>query len=709
MDMNATLARDEAGASEARLIDLRQIGATIRRRQWWILGVIAIVLIATAVAYVLTPVRYQASATVALDRRVDDLVTTENANPTLTTDSPSVDTAVQVLTSVQLASEVVDKLQLANVEGLGRSADGPSTPEADRRRAINVVRSNLLVERSGLSYAIAITFTFSDPKITAAVANGIAEQYVSRQRTGKEGVRDEQTELLRERIQKLRGEVIQAEQQVANYRGATNLIAVDQGGTSVQQQLSTLNTTLAGAQAEEAAARARLTALGGKGAGESASGLLSQLRSQEAQLSSERAGLASRYGPLHPDLTRIDRQLADIRTNIAAEQGRIRAGLQADLNVASGRVSAIRNAIGQATGSLADGNAASVQLAELERNAESTRSIYQALLDRYRQSVAGQGTDQSNAYVISRALVPGMPFFPSLPLFAMGGLAAALLASMLLVLVLEMLEQGFKSRQDIEDKLGLAMLGTVPDLRTIPGVKARTRDPMGPAAYLVENPGSIYSEAFRSIRTALRLGHADQAVRTLAISSALPNEGKTTTAICLARSAALAGQRVVLVDCDVRRRASTRSLASKAELGLIEVLKGEVPLESALLRDEASGMLVLAQSAKDTSDFDLMTSTEMQSLIQELGKRFDLVVLDTAPVLPLAEARAIAGMADGVLFVTRWRKTPVHASRVALDLLARAGADVKGVAMTLVNIRHQSRAGYGDEMMYYKQFKQYYT
>jgi capsular exopolysaccharide synthesis family protein len=441
-----------------------------------------------------------------------------------------------------------------------------------------------------------------------------------------------------------------------------------------------------------------------------ASGLISTLRSQQAQLSAQRADLAQRYGRLHPDLARIDRQLADINSNISNESQRIRSGLAADLREASGRSASLSAALNRAQSGLRAGNTASVQLAELQRNADSARGLYQAFLDRYRQAVAGQGTDRSDAYVISQAPVPGLPDFPQLPLFVIGGIVAALLAATVLVLLLELLENGFQSRQEIESKLGVPVLANVPDLRSIPGAGGSARGKMGPANYLVENDGTIFGEAFRSIRTSLRLGHSDQAVRSLAICSALPSEGKTTTAICLARSGAMAGLRVVLVDCDMRRRISTRAIATdESGAGLIEVLNGEATLEQALVRDEATGMFVLGQSKKGARGYDLLTSQKMEELVRELGGRFDFVVLDTAPILPLAEARAVAAMADGVLFVTRWRKTPVRAAQLALDMLARAGAHVQGAALTLVNLRAQARGGYGDEMTYYNKFKSYYA
>jgi succinoglycan biosynthesis transport protein ExoP len=716
MDMttNTTTSSSAAGtsASDGRLIDLRSVGATLRQRRWPILATVTVVLMLTAIAYVMTPERFSANATIALDRRVDELVGQQSGGSALPLDSPSVDTAVQVLTSPQLAGEVVEQLKLADVVGFGRKdANAPAvTPAAARQRALNTVRNGLIVKRTGISYAINVSYSGADPERTAAIVNQVVDQYIEDQRTGKEGARNEQTTLLRDRLVGLRRDVINAEQAVASYRARTNLIDVEKDSTAVQQEISVLNTQLATAEADRAAAQARLSAARTTGAGgPEETNALRSLRDQRAQLGVQRADLAGRYGPLHPELARIDSQIADIDRTIRTESGRARANLAAEASVANGRVAAVRSSLSAAQGGLTAGNAASVQLAELVRNADSARSLYQAFLDRYRQSVAGQGTDQSNAYVISHALVPGAPDSPSLPLFAIGGLLAGVLAAGALVLVLELLESGLKSRQELEAQLGIPVLGSVPDLGTVPGAHIRARDPMGPADYLVENEGSVFGEAFRSIRTALRIGHSDQRVRSLAVTSALPDEGKTTTSICLARSAALAGHRVVLVDCDVRRRASSRSMANEVQYGLIDVLKGTASLEQALVQDTASGAFVLAQSSQAPADYDLIASRAMQNLIDELASQFDLVVLDTAPVLPLAEARAIAGMADGVLLVARWRKTPAQAASLALDLLGRAGAHVQGAAMTMVDLKAQARGKRNDEMAYYKQFKAYYT
>lgn len=702
---SATAASRAAASASTNLIDLRRIFGTIRRRQWWAVATVAIVLALTLAAYLQAKPVYTASARVAIDRRVDDFVTpTQGAPAPLPTDSSSVDTEVQVLMSPRIAAAVVDRLNLVFKPGFG----GGDKTAAGRERAIEVVRNGLGVKRDGVSYAIRVSYSNGDAALATQIVNTAIEEYVSGQRGDKVTERSRETALLSDRLSTLRGEVQQAEAAVARYRGATNLIDIQKDSTAVQQEISLLNGQLATARADEAAASSRVAASRSGGEGLE-SPVLRSLRGQQAELSATRADLAGKYFDSHPAVQKLDRQIADVNASIASELGRIRASYNADLRVAQGRASSIQSSLGKARGALNDANGASVELAELERNAESARVLYQSLLDRYRQSVTGQGTERSNAYIIARATEPTKPDSPDLALYLLSGCVAGVLAAAGVILLLEMLESGFQTRADVEAKLGLAVMSSVPDLTAMAGTRVSRKDSMGPANYLVAHDGSVFSEAFRGIRAGLALGRADSKIRSLAVCSALPAEGKTTVSICLARSAAMSGLRTLLVDCDLRRRTSSASMSSNVKAGLIEVLKGEVALRDAVVKDEASGAWLLPQKVSDRHDYDIITSKAMEALVEQLRDSFDLIILDTAPVLALADARAVAAMADGVLFTVRWRKTPANAAQMALDQLERAGAKVVGATLTQVNLQQQARAGAGDEMIYYNKFKSYYA
>ena len=713
--MDAVSSQTEPPAkARTDLVDIRGIAATLRRHFVPIAVVVGLVLAITLIAYLQSVPVYTASARVGIDRRVDELVTIEQGTPALATDSPAVDTEVQILRSPKVAAAVVDTLRLASRPGFGFAADQPPLPPGPARiRAIEVVRKALDVRREGTSFAITVSYSAEDPELVANIVNTAVQSYVDEQRTAKSVERDQDISLLRERLLQLRGQVIQAETAVARYRAATNLVDIEKDSTSAQQALSVLNTQLADAMAQQAAAEARLNAIsrgGAGGAGEAlGSAVLVDLRTRQAALNAQRADLAGRYGERHPTLANVDRQLAEVNSNISDELARIRTSVATEAQVARGRTSSIQGSIARERGALMAGNNASVRLNELARNAEAARSLYQALLARYQQSVAGQGTERSNAYIIARAVPPRAPVSPNRNAFLLGGILAALIAAALLVLLRELLENGFRTRRDVEKRLDLPVLATVPDLRSVPDGKRAAKNPSSASAFLVDHEGSVYSESYRLIRTALKLGQEGQLARSVAITSPLPREGKTTAAISLARSAALAGHKVVLVDCDLRQRASSRHMRDNAEAGLVQVLRGEASLDDALVLDTVSGAYLLPQRAGEEREYDVIASRSMKELLAKLVKRFDLVVLDTAPVLPVADARAIAAMADTVLLVVRWRKTPGPAAQMAVDQLRRAGAQLGGALLTLVDLRKQARAGAGDEVHYYHAYKKYYA
>lgn len=699
------ITRQSGGNVEPGLIDFGRLIGLVRRYWWLIAAITAATLIATWLAYQAAEPVYSATARVALERRQEVFVQTNADAPLLKTDSSAVDTEVQVIQSPELAGRVVDALQLAQVPEFGGEV---GTPDIRRRRAIGILRGGLEVRRDGTSYAIAVSFESGSAELAARVVNAVVDGYVGSQLTVKSGDRQRETDLLGPRIAQLRGQLIAAEQAVAQYRAANNLLQVDRDGTYAAQEIAALNTQLADARAQQAAAQARLSAARGRGTDALGSTVVSALRAQQAEVSAERADLASRYGPRHPDLARIDQRLADINGKIRGEIGRVVASVEAEARVASGRTSSLQSSVNRAQGELMSENNAGVRLAELERNAASSRSLYQAFLDRYRGTVAAQGTERSDAQVIAHALVPGAPISPNRMVYLLLGLIGSVAASALAILVLSMLERGVTASDEVEDKLGVLGIGSVPDIRTIPGIGVVRRDGVIPADFMVDNPGGVFAESFRSIRAALQRGPGGAAVKVVAVTSALPGEGKTTIAICLARSAALAGQRAILVDCDLRQRASSRQAAGTVEHGLVEVLTGAVTLDQAIIQDSATGMYMLPQKLDGGDHFDLMSSPMMERFIAALRQEFDLIILDSAPVIPVAEARLVAAMADRVLFVMRWRKTPVRAAERALVQLDRVGATVVGAVLSLVNLKEQARLHQGDGA-YYNQTKAYYT
>lgn len=703
------------------LIDLRRIFAIIRRRWLVILTAVATALVVAAAAYFAAEPRYVATAQVALERSAERVINVDQVVPTTDPDSAAVDTEVQVLRSPELVGRVVDRLRLDRDPAFNKAAvpgqPAPAKPDLiGRQRAIGTLLSGLTVKRDGLSYAISVSFEADTPQRAAQVANTLVDEYVAGQTGSKTQATARARQFLEQRLQQLRSQVLEAERAVADYRAAHNLFPVSNTSTVTQQELSTLTTQLAQAQAESAAAQARLSTAqaqlrrgrSGDELGESLeSPVVSQLRAQRAEAARDVASLEKRYGPRHPDLVRAQNALRSTDQQIASEVQRIVANLSIQANIARQRAASLAGSINQARGQLAGDTTASVRLNELERNAESSRTLYQAFLDRYRQTVAQAGLERSNANIISRARVPGAPSSPNPLIYGALGLVGGLGVAAMLVLLLQLLERGLETSDAIAQSLALPTLATIPNARTLPGYR-KSGLPAPPAELPLKRPQSAFAEAFRSLRTSIQFAGNGTPMRVIAITSSVPGEGKTTTTMALARAMAAAGSRVLLIDCDARRRASSREFTAGVEVGLNEVIAGEASLDQAIVQDPLSGAYLLPHRL-DAKVISLAESPRLAELIEAVRERYDFVLLDTPPVLPVDEARVIASMADGVVLLVRWRNTPAKAAEIALRQLNDVHANVIGAALTMVDMREHARSGFADAGYYKREYKHYYV
>lgn len=710
----------------SELIDLRAIGRAFRKHWVPVIIMSLLAIAATAAVYFMTTPSYLATATMVVERQAQDVVPVNSETPALTTDSPTVDTTVEILQSPFIAGRVVDALKLAedpefNPTLLDVDGQLPKTPEqqlAARDRAIRILGGSLSIQREGVSYAIGVRYASENPKMAANIANATIDEYLLTRVEGEQGSTQRSADLLETRLEELRGEVLAAEAQVAQYRSQEGLFAATDVSSITQQELSVLNTQLAEARAAEAAANARLSTarsqmsqgFSGESLGAALeSEVVGALRAQRSVASAEVANLTTRYGPRHPSLIKAQSQLADIDIQIGAEVGRIVASLKTEASAAGGRTSSIASSIGGLQNRLAVDSDASVRLSELERNAASARELYQGFLDRYKESVARQGTETSGAKEVSRAAIPVLPISPNPLLYIAIALVAAGASSTAVVAGREFLENGLRTAEAVEKRLKISALGSIPEISSLPEVR-KSREPVAwPPQFLIDHPQSAFAEAFRALKTTLVMASGRQRTKIISVTSALPGEGKTSSAICLASAAARSGIRTILIDCDSRRQASSRSLAKSIRYGLTDVLNRESTMAQAIMHDEDSGVYFLGQKPDQDTPFDLMGSEAMSELLQELRGQFQFVVLDTAPVLPVAESRMLAALADVVIFLVQWKKTPAKAAEIGLRQLDDVGANVAGVVLTRVDVVEQARTGFGDAGLYFKRYKEYYT
>lgn len=315
------------------------------------------------------------------------------------------------------------------------------------------------------------------------------------------------------------------------------------------------------------------------------------------------------------------------------------------------------------------------------------------------------GTDPLGAgmRIISEASVDVSKDGPAAWLVLTASALAGIASGVIAVAVSERRFSGFTSGSDIQSRLNLYHLGSVPSLHSV------LPDSASPTDAIVEAPFSGYAEAFRSILVAVRQASGKDA-KVFAITSALPGEGKSTTAACLARSAALAGETVVVVDCDSRRSGASAALAGdRRGPGLVNLLRGSCDLDDALVHDAQSGAWILPCSEKGEDLPILLDGGALPELIAILRTRFDRVIIDTAPILAMATTRSVLPLVDAVIMVVRWRATPLHAVKTALGMMPSEYTSWSGVVLTQIDMRKQARYGQGDASAYYQQSSKYYS
>jgi exopolysaccharide transport family protein len=727
--------------------DLNQLISTFRRRSRVFAAVLVVIFAAVVVVtFQMTP-RYTATATVMIDTRKHDVSNIEEVMSGLPADSSAVDTEVEILKSRTLAERVVDALKLDNdpefnaklrpanpvvavveapfrfvgdVLSSGRESEAARQQSQEIRRlktheaVVDTVLRRLTVRRSGLTYVIDVGFESKDPAKAAQIANAFADKYLLEQLEAKYEATQAATEWLNQRLAELQPQVEQAEAAVEQYKAQHGLLA-SVGSSLTEQEISNYNQQLAQAQAdaaqkhalyETAKQQAQAGASGDNLSGALASATVSQLRAQEAEASSKVADLETKYGPRHPEVQRAQRQLADINAQISQEMGRQVSNVQQEDQVAAQRVASLQSSLAQAKGTLVGNNAASVGLDDLQRRADAASTLYTSLLNRAKQTSTDQGSEQSDARVVSHAKIPNVPSFPKKQLNLALGLVLGIAGGIAGVFLMEALDSGLATSEDIERFFSLPHLGAVPLLDSTTDSKAQGGDP---GQYVVDKPLSAFSEAFRNLRASILFSKVDSPVQVVVLTSALPGEGKTTTTFCLGKSMAMSGARVVVVDCDLRRRNINKLLGVEPPTGLIEVLQGTAALDDVLIREAGSGAWFLPLAKSAYTPKDLFGSAAMDRLIGELRQRFDYVLLDTAPVIPVSDTRILAPKADVVVFLAQWRKTPRKAIEAAFALLTSVGADIAGIALTLVDVREQGKYGYGDAGYYYRSYRKYYT
>ena len=732
-------------AKEDALIDIQKLLQIVRRRFWIMLLVFVLTVAAvTALTVRMTPV-YTTSTRVIVDSRDTQIV--EGFREGISTTTAAIDTEVQVIRSRTLLSKVVERLQLQTLPEFNPSLNidpnakpglvdraktfvkgilpggsdetnaAPAETEAEKaerefQTAVSILGGKVNVTRVGATYIIDILATSESPTLAAQIADTVAKEYEVDQLNAKFEANKRETGFLEEKLSALREEVRQAESAVTAYMIAYNLTDAE-GNSIAEQEITRVTTDLTNAEAELAAAQARLTnvrsTLARGGSTDSVaevlgSAVIGELRRQQAEIARQRAELSSRYGPRPPEILRISSEAADINAQISAEMGRIVSSLEGEVDVAESRVRSLRANQSRNRSNLARDNRARVALGELEREAESKRLVYQRYLETNNEQGSSEKYAQADARILSTAAIPTSPSFPRTKLNIALGMILGLMLAAGLALLAELMDNYFSTPEDIERMFGQSSIGSIPLLTKL---KSFGKKEMSPADYLIANPLSAFAESVRNLRASIIFADLDKESKTVSITSSLPDEGKTSMTYCLGRMSAMSGARTIIIDGDFRRRQLTEVIGFEPERGFIEHLFGEVTLEEATYIDEQTGLHILPLTNARNTPRDVFGSKAFDALVESLKDSYDLIVIDTGPILLMAESRVVASKTDQVIVVAKWRSTSRWTVQETLKILNDFNANIAGIAMTFVDMSKRKKHGYGGAT--YDSYSKYYT
>lgn len=718
---------------EGRLDFVKMVEA-FRSRLWvFLLITLATTLLVGFTTFTATPL-YTSTTQILIDPRQKQILGDDvrEVMAGLAPDSTSLATETEIILSRFLAGRVVDTMNLIDNPEFGVAPPGAlrnlwttltgQAPEemtsseraAARELTIDALRKRVNVERDGVTYLINVSATSKYPNKAKQIADTYASLYITQQLETKFEATANASDWLSNKLGELSADLETKELRVEQFRAQAGLLTTN--GVRINEQAAgELNLRLVQARNELATREARVASVsqvlrsGGSldSAGEAlSSAVVGALRAQMGELERARAEMATTKGPRHPQMVQKDREIVGLKRQIDEEVGRIVEGLRREAGIARAQVNDLESQLGGQRQSLAENNVGAVRLGQLEREAQAARALHDSFLKRLNEIANQSGVEQADARVQSKAPLPTRPSSPNVKLNLLIGLLAGMMLGAMTVLLLELLEQTLRKPEDVQSALGLPCIGTVPHLDR----KTRLVDGelLSPENFVLKRPLSAFGESMRAVRAGVFYASPDRKMKVVCVTSSLPDEGKTTTALSLARISALAGSKTVLVDCDLRRRSATHCLGLEVEKGLTEVLFRTATLNDVIQKDPGSGCDVVPLAQAEFTPRDLFGSDSMRALIEALRARYDVVILDSAPVMPVSDTRVLAAIADSVLMVVRWGRTPAPVVRQAISQLRTHGARMTGVVLEGVESSLFARLIYDQPDYYGELYQTYY-
>ena len=701
--------------------------ATVFRHLRLITGVFAVVLaIAMLESYSATPM-YRTQARIVIQDERSTAVSSLNASEASYWQDPEpyYNTQYRILQSRGLARRVVRKLPPAPAPAPStltralslprqminrwrtRAAVNVESPAADETAAelaaIGAFLGGVEIAPVKGTRLVEIVYSSPDPQYATLAANTLAREYVQQNLDLKLSNTTNTITWLTEELNKQRQKVEGAERAMAEYREGQNAMSLDDGQNIVVARLNSLNDAVTKAKTsrlQKEAAYRQLGNLKGDSADADSFPLIAQnptiqeIKQQLASLNSEKAKLSQRYGANHPAMETITRQIESASARLRSETAKVLESIANDYRAALAEERNLAGSLEDQKKQAVDLNRKSITYSILQREAESERQVYNALLQQEKELRVVSNSRANNVQVMDDAEVPGGPYTPNHGRDWLMAIVLGLALGVGLAYSVEYLDDTVKLPDDVTRRLKLPLLGLVP---AVAG---------GKLPVLTSPVPHDFGEAFRSLRTSLVFTNGSPGNRTIAVTSTQPLEGKTTTACNLAIALALGGARVMLIDADMRRPGLHRTMELPNEVGLSHILTGQARVREAVQRTSESNLFVMSAGHVPPNPSELLHSERMKQLIANLeAGPFDWIIMDTPPVLAVTDAVILAPYMSGLVFVIGAEMTRrAHAER-AIQTIQGGKPNIIGAVLNRVDL---NRNKYYYSRYYGYHYKSYY-
>lgn len=670
--------------------------ADVLRRQWPLIvtavcGSLMLVLIYLALAKPM----FTANARIMMDTRQTQVLDKDSGTNSALIDTGYVDSQVEVINSDDLILSVVRRLKLTQDPEFNGSNAGavakvigkimslfdsgePVSQERIEHPVVERVQKNLRVERVLTTYVLSLSYRSESPDKAMKVANAIADAYIVGALEAKYQSTKRATEWLQQRSAELSEQASASDRAVQTFKAEHNIVGTSRGLMS-EQQLSDLNTQLVQARAATAEAKARLDRIDGISDQDLAqptvtdalnNTVITRLRAQYLDLQAQYSDWSKRYGKTHLAAVNLANKMEELRKNIADEVRRIADAYRSDYEIAKSREASLEKNVKELVAQAGHTGQAEVKLRDLESAADTYRNLYNNFLEKLQSATQNQSFPLSEARLISTATKPDRKSSPKTVLALVGGLVGGLCLGFGAAFARELLSDVLRTPGEVEEELGVKCLGILPDVRQAQQVqKARALAPLAGrdtgnangaiARYVVDHPFSRFAETLRNIKVSIDVARLNREIKVIGIVSSLPKEGKTTVAANFGHLTALTGHRTLLIDGDLHTRSLTRELAPNAKTGLIEALTDPSSFGYHIQRSKETGLDFLPSvvASRMVNSADVMASKALADLLAMVREDYDYIVIDLAPVMPVADSKAVSFLIDAMVYVIEWGNT----------------------------------------------------